>query len=198
MRDAYDGIEFHDLSINITKQSLYQFIKKMMHEAYSLYWRYDEKFIFLMLEKDQTVQEIPFVKNRSFLTLKADTLLITERPLAQAIERLLQWEKGTGIVKRLTKGPQYITSYQAGDIESTFEIDGSEKLMNGNSSMIQYKDNGKSLEPRIIFNIMNLEIDYVLMELHEAIVNGDEEQANLHKKKLKKLLSRREQVEQLL
>lgn len=104
-----------------------------------------------------------------------------------------------GLLNVRPKAPLYITSYQSGDIESMIEIDGSEKvMMNRNGSMIQYKDDGKSLEPRTIYNMMNLEIDYVLMELHEALLDSDEWLINSHKKKLKRLISRREQVEQLL
>ncbi len=46
--------------------------------------------------------------------------------------------------------------------------------------------------------MMNLEIDYVLMELHEAIVASDEPLISSHKQKLQKLILRRERVEQLL
>ncbi|MCM2675107.1 hypothetical protein [Alkalicoccobacillus plakortidis] len=79
------------------------------------------------------------------------------------------------------------------------EIDGSEKvMMNRNGSMVQYRDDGKALEPRTIFNMMNLEIDYVLMELFESIQDQDDKNIQLHKQRLKRLINRREQVKQLL
>lgn len=93
----------------------------------------------------------------------------------------------------------YITSYQAGDIESMIEIDGSEKvMMNRNGSMVQYRDDGKALDPRTIFNMMNLEIDYVLMELFESLQEENDKNVTLHKQRLKRLINRREQVKQLL
>ncbi|WP_332689324.1 hypothetical protein [Halalkalibacter lacteus] len=199
MRDSFVEVEFSDVYIELSKPALHQFIKRMMSQHYSLFWRYDVKTIYLMIELEDSVHELPFIRNTEFLTLSADSLLLYDDVLASALEKLLQHEKGNGIVKRSTEGPLYITSYQSGDIESMIEIDGSEKvMMNRNGSMIQYKDDGKSLEPRTIYNMMNLEIDYVLMELHEALLDSDDWLIESHKKKLKKLLSRREQVEQLL
>lgn len=199
MRDSFVDVEFSEVYIELSKQALHQFIKRMMSQHYSLFWRYDAKTIYLMIELDESNHELPFVRNSDFLTLSADCLHIYDDTLANALEKLLQNEKGNGVVKRATEGPLYITSYQAGDIESMIEIDGSEKvMMNRNGSLIQYKDDDKSLEPKTLINMMNLEIDYVLMELHEAILESDQWQIDSHKKKLKKLLSRREQVEQLL
>jgi hypothetical protein len=79
------------------------------------------------------------------------------------------------------------------------EIDGSEKIMmNKNGSMVQYKDDGKALGPRTLYNMLNLEIDYVLMELFEAIEAKDAPRISTHKQRLKKLVNRRTQIEQLL
>ncbi|MBP3949579.1 hypothetical protein [Bacillus suaedae] len=199
MRNSFIDVEFTDVYIELSKPVLHQFIKRMMGQHYSLYWRYDAKTIYLMVELDESVHELPFLRNTDFLTLSASSLHIYDEVLASALEKLIQHQKGTGIVKRSTEGPLYITSYQSGDIESMIEIDGSEKvMMNKNGSMIQYKDDGKALEPKTIFNMMNLEIDYVLMELHEALIESNDYLVDTHKKKLEKLLSRREQVEQLL
>ncbi|KMK74760.1 hypothetical protein [Alkalihalobacillus pseudalcaliphilus] len=199
MNDAYLEVEFSELYIELTKTALHQFIKRMMSQNYSLYWRYDAKTIYLMVELDESVHELPFVRNPNFLTLSVTNLHVYDEVLATSLEKLLQAEKGNGIVKRVTEGPHYITSYRAGDIESMIEIDGSEKvMMNRNGSMIQYRDDGKSVEPQTLYNMMTLEIDYVLMELFEAITDADDLSIESHKKKLKKLLSRREQVEHLL
>lgn len=199
MRDSFTSVEFSDVYIEINKQAMQNFIKKMMSQHYSLFWRYNVKTICLIIELDDTAHELPFIRNTEFLTLTADSLFVNDDVLANALEKLLQNEKGNGIVKRTTRGPLYITSYQAGDIESMIEIDGSEKIMmNRNGSLIQYKDSNTSLEPLTIFNMTNLEIDYALMELHEALVSSDEPLIEAHKKNLKKLLSRRQQVEHLL
>ena len=199
MRNDSFVVEFSDLYIELSKQALHKFIKKMMGQDYTLFWRYDTNNIYLIVELDDSVYELPFIRNREFLTLTAKSLHVRDSVLANALEKLVQNEKGSGIVKRTTKGPLYITSYLAGDIESMIEIDGSEKIMmNRNGSLIQYKDNDKALAPRTIYNMTNLEIDYVLMELHEAIMAKDEERIDAHKRKLKQLVSKRKQVEKLL
>ncbi|TSB46153.1 hypothetical protein [Alkalicoccobacillus porphyridii] len=199
MRDAYIDVEFSEVYIELTKTALHQFIKRMMSQHYSLFWRYDTTTIFLMIEMEDYIHELPFIRNSTFLTLSADKLNIYDETLAGALEKLLQCEKGNGVVKRASDGPMYITSYQAGDIESMIEIDGSEKvMMNRNGSMVQYRDDGKALEPQTIFNMMNLEIDYVLMELFESLQTNDNEKVLAHKQRLKRLINRRDQVRQLL
>lgn len=199
MPDASWPTEFQELSINLTKPALHHFIKGMMADEYALFWRYDAKTIYLMVELGDFIHELPFIRNEHFLTMRARVLYIYDSGLSNALEKLLQTEKGNGIVKRSSDGPQYITSYQRGDIESMIEIDGSEKIMmNKNGSMIQYKDDGKALGPKTLFNMMNMEIDYILMELFESIELKDKAKVSLHKQRLKKLVTRRQQVEQLL
>ncbi|MED4127618.1 MULTISPECIES: hypothetical protein [Shouchella] len=191
--------EFQELSIKITKRTLHQFIKKMMANEYALYWRYDSSFIYLIIELEDLVHELPFIRNDQFLTLKAKKLYVYDSILSDVIEELLQSEKGTGVVKRMTEGPQYVTTYEHGDIASTVEIEGSEQGMaNKNVPMIQYKENGKSLGPKTMINVMNLEINYILMELFEAMEESNEEAIAEHKHRLKKLVNRRSQVEKLL
>ncbi|AIC95128.1 MULTISPECIES: hypothetical protein [Shouchella] len=191
--------EFQELSIKITKRTLHQFIKNMMANEYALYWRYDSSFIYLIIELEDLVHELPFIRNEQFLTLKAKKLYIYDSILSDVIEELLQSEKGTGVVKRMTEGPQYVTTYEHGDIASTVEIEGSEQGMaNKNVPMIQYKENGKSLGPKTMINVMNLEINYILMELFEAMEENNEEAIAEHKHRLKKLVNRRSQVEKLL
>lgn len=71
-------------------------------------------------------------------------------------------------------------------------------MTNRHGSLIHLKDDHHSLKPEIVYNMVNLEIDYVLMELHEALLTADQPLIESHKKKLKKLLSRRNKVKQLL
>lgn len=199
MRDSFTPIEFQELSINLSKTALHQFIKRMMGQHYALFWRYDAKTIYLTVELGELTHELPFIRNDEFLTMQAKVLYVYDDVLSDALENLLQSEKGNGIVKRTSKGPLYITSYNGGDVESMIEIDGSEKIMmNKNGSMVQYKDDGKALGPRTLYNMLNLEIDYVLMELFEAIEAKDAPRISTHKQRLKKLVNRRKQIEQLL
>lgn len=159
----------------------------MMANEYALYWRYDSSFIYLIIELEDLVHELPFIRNDQFLTLKAKKLYVYDSILSDVIEELLQSEKGTGVVKRMTEGPQYVTTYEHGDIASTVEIEGSEQGMaNKNVPMIQYKENGKSLGPKTMINVMNLEINYILMELFEAMEESNEEAIAEHKHRLKK------------
>ncbi|SDB82475.1 hypothetical protein [Shouchella lonarensis] len=199
MQEADILIEFKEISINLSKPALHRFIKQMIRDHYHLHWRYDASTIYLMLQLDDEMNELPFERNKDFLTLRANKLCMDDQILAEAVEQLLRTEKGDGIVKRMGRGPISMTSYQSGDIELMIEIDRSEKGMtNKHGSMTRYKDSGETLRPETIYNVTMMEIDYALMELFEALELKDKEKIALQKQRLKKLVSKRKEVEQLL
>ncbi|WP_096198975.1 hypothetical protein [Bacillus sp. FJAT-45350] len=199
MTQHYYEAEFSDLYIEISKPALHDFIKKLMEENFSLFWRYEEDTIYLLIDNEELIYEIPFVRNNDFLTLDVDHLTVNDAIIAESLEVIISQFSGNGVVKKFTDGPLYITCYKTGDIQSIIEIDGSEKIiMNKHGSIIEYREYDHNLEPQTIFNIMNMEIDYELMELHEALQESNNMRVRSHKSRLKKLLNRREEVEQLL
>ncbi len=199
MTQYFYEAEFNDLYIELSKHALHDFIKKMMEENFSLFWRYEEDTIYLIIDNEESTYEIPFIRNKEFLTLDVEHLSVSDEVIVDALELIISQFSGNGVVKKFTGGPLYITSYKTGDIQSIIEIDGSEKIiMNRNGSIVEYREYDHNLAPRTIYNIMNMEIDYELMELHEALLDNDEMKIRSHKKRLKKLLSRREQVAQML
>lgn len=199
MKSFFYEAEFNNLHIELTKQALHELIKKLMDENFSLYWRYEDDTIFLIIDNDVNLCEIPFSRKGETLILTVDHLTVNDECIVEALEVIISEFSGNGIVKKFSGGPLYITSYRTGLIQSITEIDGSDKtIMNKNGSIIEYRDFGSQLEPQTIINIMNLEIDYTLMELHEAIQEEDEMLINNSKMKLKKLLYKREEVKQFL
>ncbi|MGO4888484.1 hypothetical protein ACJ2A9_12045 [Anaerobacillus sp. MEB173] len=191
--------EFNNVYIELSRNGLQQFLKQMIDKDVSLFWRYDEEKIFLMIDSNQNVYEIPFSKKGKTLTINLDHLIVNDEAIGEAIEIIISQFSGNGIVKKFTGGPLYITSYKTGTIQSIIEIDGSEKIMmNQNGAIVEYTDYDHNLEPKTIYNIMNMEIDYELMELYEALTNSDKQKVTKHKKRLQKLIRRRRQVEQLL
>lgn len=70
--------------------------------------------------------------------------------------------------------------------------------MNKHGSIIEFREFGNDLEPQTIVNIMNLEIDYTLMELYDALKEQDYVKAEIFKKKLETLRKRREEMKQLV
>lgn len=199
MKPFYYVAEFHNLHIKITKQALHEFIKKLLDESLSLYWRYDDETIFLMIDNDENLCEIPFYRKDDYFIVDIDELIVHDEKIVNAIEMIISQFNGNGIVKKFTGGPLYITSYETGLIQSITEIDGSDKIMmNKYGSIVEYREYDNDLEPQTIVNIMNLEIDYTLMELHDALKEQDYAKIETYKKKLEKLRTRREQVKQLL
>ncbi|QOY34121.1 hypothetical protein AWH56_015405 [Anaerobacillus isosaccharinicus] len=191
--------EFHDLHVELSKQSLQQFINKMMEYKCSLYWRYNDDIIYLIIDTNQSIHEIPFKKNGSKLTIDVDCLKVSEELVAKALELVLTEFQGSGFIKTYTEGPQYITSFKDGIIQSITEINGGEKLvMNQYGAIVEYQDFDHNLDPETIINIINLEIDYTLMELYESIQLLDKKLIKEQKQKLRRLLKRKKEIEQLL
>ncbi|WP_026675439.1 hypothetical protein [Alkalihalobacterium bogoriense] len=199
MNKSFYEAEFNDLYIKLSKDALHEFIKKMMDENFSLFWRYEDETIYLIIDNEDALYEIPFKRSDDSLTLHVDHLQVNNEIIVEALEVFISEFSGNGVVKKFTGGPLYITSYRTGDIQSIIEIDGSDKIiMNKNGSIIEYKEYGHELEPKTIYHMTLLEIDYELMELHEAIQSEDEAQIRKHKKRLKKLVSRHNEVSQFL
>lgn len=191
--------EFHDLHVELSKKSLQQFINKMMEYKCSLYWRYNEDLIYLIIDTNQSIHEIPFRKTGTKLTIDVDCLKVSEELVAKSLELVLTEYQGNGFIKTYTDGPQYITFFKDGIIQSITEIDGGAKIvMNQFGAIIEYRDFDHDLEPETIINIINMEIDYTLMELHDSLQISDEKSIKISKQKLRKLLKRKKDIEQLL
>jgi hypothetical protein len=84
MRDSFTPIEFQELSINLSKAALHQFIKRMMGQHYALFWRYDAKTIYLTVELGELTHELPFIRNDEFLTMQAKVLYVYDDVLSDA------------------------------------------------------------------------------------------------------------------
>lgn len=191
--------EFHDLHVELSKQSLQQFINKMMEHKCSLYWRYNDDIIYLIIDTSQSIHEIPFRKNGNKLTINVDCLKVSEELVAKALELVLTEYHGSGFIKTFTEGPQYITFFKDGVIQSITEINGGEKIvMNQYGAIVEYQDFDHDLDPETIINIIHMEIDYALMELYEAIEANNLTIVNMKKQRLRKLLKRKTEIEQLL
>lgn len=191
--------EFYDLHVELSKQSLQQFISKMMENQCSLYWRYSEDIIYLIIDTNNSIHEIPFKKSGNKLTIKVECLKVNEELVAKSIERIMTEYNGSGLIKTYTEGPQYITFFKDGHIQSITEIDGGEKIvMNHSGAIIEYRDFDHNLDPETIINVINMEIDYTLMELYESLQTDDPEEIKKLKIKLKKLTKRKKDIGQLL
>ncbi|MCT8140447.1 hypothetical protein H1D32_23780 [Anaerobacillus sp. CMMVII] len=191
--------EFHDLRVELSKQSLQQFINKMMEYKCSLYWRYNDDIIYLIVDTNQSIHEIPFKKNGTKLTIDVDCLKVSEELVAKALELVLTEYQGSGFIKTYTDGPQYITFFKDGIIQSITEINGGEKIvMNQYGAIVEYQDFDHDLDPETIINIINMEIDYTLMELHELIQVPNNQEIRKKKQRLRSLLKRKNEIEQLL
>ncbi|OIJ18452.1 hypothetical protein BKP45_12845 [Anaerobacillus alkalidiazotrophicus] len=191
--------EFHDLHVELSKQSLQQFINKMMEYKCSLYWRYNDDIIYLIIDTNHSIHEIPFEKNGTKLTITVDCLKVSEELVAKALELIMKEYRGSGFIKTYTEGPHYITFFKDGVIQSITEIHGGEKIvMNQYGAIIEYRDFDHDLDPETIINILNLEIDYTLMELYESLQALDNYAIKEQKRKLKLLSKRKKEIEQLL
>ncbi|OIJ10183.1 hypothetical protein BKP35_13815 [Anaerobacillus arseniciselenatis] len=191
--------EFHDFQVELSKQSLQQFINKMMEYQCSLYWRYNDEIIYLIIDTNHSIHEIPFKKNGNKLTINVDCLKVSEELVAKALELIMTEYSGSGFIKTYTEGPQYITFFKEGVIQSITEIDGGEKIvMNQYGAIIEYRDFDHDLDPDTIINIIGMEIDYTLMELYESLQAEDKKSINDQKLKLRRLLKRKKEIQQLL
>lgn len=64
--------------------------------------------------------------------------------------------------------------------------------------MLEYEPFNSKMKPETMLNMMNLEIDYMLMELHDALKEGDEMKIRTIKMRLEKLCNCREEIQAMI
>ncbi|MFN7251756.1 MAG: hypothetical protein ACK4M9_13295 [Anaerobacillus sp.] len=191
--------EFHDLHVELSKKSLQQFINKMMEYKCSLYWRYNDDIIYLIVDTNQSIHEIPFKKNGSKLTIDVNCLKVSEELVARALELVLTEYQGSGFIKTYSEEHQHITIFKDGIIQSITEINGGEKIvMNQYGAIVEYQEFDHNLDPETIINILDMEINYTLMELYDSIQITDSKLITEQKQRLRRLLKRKQEIEQLI
>lgn len=172
--------EFKNFNSTIPKRTLQLFIDKATKQKFNLYWRYDNNEIFLMIDSYDTIIELPFKKEKDKIILNLENLKVSREEISNLLEELIRLTNGNAIIETKKEKQYTIKRYKNGHIINEHSCN--EEL---------FFINTRELSRQQIINIINLEIDYNLMELFDALKKKDTQTINSCKRKLKILTEKK-------
>ncbi|WP_026690304.1 hypothetical protein [Alteribacter aurantiacus] len=198
MEDFRFKAEFQDIFVRISKPMLKTFIHKLLQADFRLTWRYEEETVELLIKNDQGQAMIPIRKQENEGTaIVMEELQVDIEEVAILLEELITEGKGRGIVKTETDGWIYVSCFDNGKIVSVMKIGGGEKEMSSYRTIRKRQGHKREVDPEVMDYVLGAEIDYSLMELHDAMEAGDVEACEEIKLKLKKLADQRKELHDL-
>ncbi|MBB5174330.1 hypothetical protein [Texcoconibacillus texcoconensis] len=189
MTDYSFQAEFRDVYVDTKKATLKPFIHVLLKKQYTLHWRYEEEKVHLHINGYGDSVAIPIEKNDQGVMISFSYISILSEPLAEALEELIAVGKGQAIVKTVNEGPIYVTSFENGQIVSMMKIgEGESVIMETDRNVERYTLCTRDIDPDVQCRILQMEIDYRLMELYEAMESHDSTKKAEVKDELKELV----------
>ncbi|MBU9711477.1 hypothetical protein [Evansella tamaricis] len=193
MKDNCFQAEFQDLFVELPRPALKSFIHKLLQAQYRISWRHEKDTVELVIKSQEGQVMIPIKRPDENLTvIQLNELSICMEDLAILLEELITETKGRAIVKTETGGWIYVSCFDNGKIVSVMKIGGGEKAEMGSYRTVRKSRNTMDgVDPEVKAYIITAEIDYLLMELVEALEKKDEIEINRIKGELRILSEER-------
>ncbi|ADU31204.1 hypothetical protein [Evansella cellulosilytica] len=196
MKESCFQAEFQDVFIELPRPALKSFIHKLLQAQFRISWRHENKDVELVIKSKEGEVTIPIKRPNEHLTvIQLHELSICMEDLAILLEELITETKGRAIVKTASGGWIYVSCFDKGKIVSVMKIGGGEKAEMGSYRTINKNRNPmEEIDPEVKEYMLTAEIDYLLMELVEALENEDGNEVQTIKKELRYLSEEREKL----
>ncbi|SDZ02132.1 hypothetical protein SAMN05421736_105111 [Evansella caseinilytica] len=196
MKERYFQAEFQDVYIELPRPALKSFIHKLLQAQFRISWRHEKKTVELVIRSREGQVMIPIQRLEENLTvIQLNELRICMEDLAILLEELITDTKGRAIVKTSTGGWIYVSCFDNGKIVSVMKIGGGEKAEMGSYRTLRNAPGTfDGVDPEVREYVMTAEIDYLLMELVEALEKDDPTEITRIKTKLSTLSKERERL----
>lgn len=160
---------FKELKMAMPRQILKTFIHKLLASDFKLTWRHDQHGVELEIQDGTEIIQLPMVVHSEKETVvEVNELKVMCEELALSLEELLIDCKGSGIVRTSSDGTNCVSYYDNGKMVSVLKTGKEEYSVSAGANELQCMKNNGSPESVKIF-VINAEIDYYLMELHDAV-----------------------------
>ncbi|MDG5789189.1 hypothetical protein QA612_17155 [Evansella sp. AB-P1] len=196
MKESCFQAEFQDVFIELPKPALKSFIHKLLQAQFRISWRHEKETVELVIKSQDGQVIIPIKRPDENLTvIQLNELCIWMEDLAILLEELITETKGRAIVKTATGGWIYVSCFDKGKIVSVMKIGGGEKAEMGSYRTIKKNRSPMDgVDPEVKEYVVSTEIDYLLMELVEALEKRDISEVNHIKQELSYLSKEREKL----
>ncbi|UTR11168.1 hypothetical protein MM300_02215 [Evansella sp. LMS18] len=197
MSESCFQADFQDVFIELPRPALKSFIQKLLQAHFRISWRHDKNTVELVIKSPEGQVLIPIQRPSEKITvIQLNELSIRIEDLAIILEELITETKGRAIVKTATGGWIYVSCFDNGKIVSVMKIGGGEKAEMGSYRTVK-KDSSpmEGVDPEVKLYIMTAQIDYLLMELVDALKAKDSLEIARIKKELTSLSEKREKLQ---
>lgn len=175
MKENCFQAEFQDVFIECEKSALRSFIQKLLQAKFILSWRFINEKLELVIKNKEEKALIPiryFSDKRTVIQLSE--LSIYTEDLAILFEELIADTCGRAIVKTESEGSIYVSCFEKGKIVSIIKFMGGEKETMGSYRAMKERSPTEKVDPEVKKYVLTREIDYLLMELAEAMEKKSE------------------------
>ncbi|NBI30701.1 hypothetical protein [Chengkuizengella marina] len=189
MKQSYE-VEYCNLELRFDRKLIQNFITNLIEEGYSLYWNENDKYFIISIRLGKKLLKLKFERmNERFKMI--GNYSITDRRLAELMEKMIENSKGHAIVKRFLDSQILIENIMFGEIIRTVEINGVEQKVLYQKdpyitleAVIQAFESSR-IEERI--PILRYELDIELTMLHKLLIDGSEDEIKTCKERLRNL-----------
>nr|WP_170295429.1 hypothetical protein [Chengkuizengella sediminis] len=189
VKQSYE-VEYCNLELRFDRQLIQNFITNLIEEGYSLYWNENDKYFIISIRLGKKLLKLKFERMKERFKMIGN-YSITDRRLAELMEKMIENSKGHAIVKRFLDSQILIENIMFGEIIRTVEINGVEQKVLYQKdpyitleAVIQAFESSR-IEERI--PILRYELDVELAMLHKLLINGSVDEIKSCKERLRNL-----------
>ncbi|ASS74290.1 hypothetical protein CIG75_04345 [Tumebacillus algifaecis] len=182
--------EYCDVSMELQKSDLEQFLGKLVQSGASMHWREGQDGVILKVITAIDKQEFRFAQQAGKFILTG-TYHLHDMGLIQAFQFTLFRARGCAVIKHFTEGPILISKITNGEAQSIMELNGPrKKVVYEKPIHVSSEDVIKAFKSQAIAKripVLRLELDYELVSLQDAIAAEDHVEMNRVKVRLEEL-----------
>lgn len=170
-------VEYCNLELRFERRQIQNLIRELIQEGYSLYWSETEGKFLVSIRTGRKLVKLHFEKVNQRYRIVGDYIIKDER-LSELLEKLINDSRGHAVVKRIKDRQIVIENIMFGEIIRLVEVSGMEhRIIYQKKPFVTFEDmiqafQSKRAEERI--DVLRMELDYELSNLHEAIAVQDE------------------------
>jgi hypothetical protein len=171
MSKSYE-VEYCNLELRFDRRLIRNFIKSLIQEGYSLYWNESESQFTVSIRTGRKLVKLIFQRIGDRFKIVGDYCFKDDK-LAELMEKMIGDTRGHAVVKRFRDRQIVIESIMFGEIIRMVEINGMEhKVLFQRETTITLSEMKQAIVSQRIeqrIPVLQLELDYALAELYEAM-----------------------------
>lgn len=182
-------VEYCNLELRFERQ-IQNLIRELIQEGYSLYWSETDGKFLVSIRTGRKLVKLHFEKVNQRYRIVGDYIIKDER-LSELLEKLINDSRGHAVVKRIKDRQIVIENIMFGEIIRLVEVSGMEhRIIYQKKPFVTFEDmiqafQSKRAEERI--GVLRMELDYELSNLHEAILEKNDDKIEQISNKLQTL-----------